>query len=77
MARPSPATDMKRLADQFVTLIREPGWALDYSETSVRTLEEMIDREFADWRPWRHRRVAKKNVPIASLVGAYLGEVKP
>ncbi len=75
MARPSPATDMKQLADQFVTLMRESGWKLDYSDTSVQTLEEMIDRQFADWRPWRRGRVAKKNVPIASLVGAYLGEV--
>ena len=66
---------MKRLADEFVGLMRELDWQLDYSEQSVQTLEEMIDSQFGDWRPWRGGKVAKKNFPVASLVGAYLGEV--
>jgi hypothetical protein len=75
MARPNPGPDMQRLADDFVRSMRDLEWELDYSEQSIRMLEEMIDRQFADWRPWRSGKVAKKNVPIASLVGAYLGEV--
>ena len=66
---------MKRLADEFVRLMRELDWELDFSERSVRTLEEMIERQFEDWRPWRSGKVAKKSLPVASLVGAYLGEV--
>ncbi len=66
---------MQRLADDFVRSMRDFDWELDYSEQSIRMLEEMIDRQFADWRPWRSGKVAKKNLPIASLVGAYLGEV--
>ena len=66
---------MTRLSDEFVGLMRDLDWQLDYSERSVRTLEEMIERQFEDWRPWRGGKVAKKNLPIASLVGAYLGEV--
>jgi hypothetical protein len=75
MARPDPGPDMKRLAAEFVAAMRDLGWELDYSEQSVRTLEEMIEQQFEDWRPWRTGKVAKKNLPIASLVGAYLGEV--
>jgi hypothetical protein len=75
MARPNPEPDMQRLADDFVRSMRDFDWELDYSEQSIQTLEEMIDRQFADWRPWRRGKVAKKNAPIASLVGAYLGEV--
>ena len=75
MARPNPGPDMKRLAEDFVRSMRDVDWELDYSEESIRTLEEMIDHQFADWRPWRNGKAAKKNVPIASLVGAYLGEV--
>ena len=75
MARPDPGPDMKRLADEFARSMRDLDWELDYSEQSVRTLEDMIDRQFTDWRPWRSGKVAKKNLPIASLVGAYLGEV--
>jgi hypothetical protein len=75
MARPDPGPDMRRLADQFVGMMRELEWELDYSEESVRTLEDMIDRQFADWWLWPRKAVAKKNLPIASLVGAYLGEV--
>jgi hypothetical protein len=75
MARPDPGPDMKRLADEFVRLMRDLDWQLDYSEQSVETLEEMIDRQFRDWRPWRRGKVARKNLPIASLVGAYLGEL--
>jgi len=66
---------MQHLADDFVRSMRDFDWELDYSEQSIRMLEEMIDRQFADWRPWRSGKVAKKNLPIASLVGAYLGEV--
>jgi len=66
---------MKRLAAEFVDLMRELDWQLDYSEQSIQTLEAMIERQFADWRPWRIGKVAKKNLPVASLVGAYLGEV--
>jgi hypothetical protein len=66
---------MKRLADEFVGLMRDLDWELDYSEESVQTLEEMIDGQFEDWRPWRSGKVAKKNLPVASLVGAYLGEL--
>lgn len=66
---------MKRLADEFVGSMRHFDWELDFSEQSVQTLEEMIERQFEDWRPWRGGKVAKKNLPIASLVGAYLGEV--
>jgi hypothetical protein len=75
MARTDPGPDMKRLADDFVRLMRDLDWELDYSEESIRTLEEMIDRQFEDWRPWRSGKVAKKNLPIASLAGAYVGEV--
>jgi hypothetical protein len=75
MARPDPGPNMKRLADEFVQSMRDLDWELDYSEQSVRTLEDMIDRQFTDWRPWRGGKVAKKNLPVASLVGAYLGEV--
>jgi hypothetical protein len=75
MARRNPGPDMERLADDFVRSMRDLDWELDYSEESIRTLEDMIDRQFADWRPWRSGKVAKKNLPIASLVGAYLGEV--
>ena len=75
MARPDPGSDMKRLADEFARSMRDLDWELDYSEQSVQTLEDMIDRQFTDWRPWRSGKVAKKNFPIASLVGAYLGEV--
>jgi hypothetical protein len=66
---------MRRLADQFVESMRELGWELDYSEESLQTIEDMIDRQFGDWRPWRRGKTAKKNTPIASLVGAYVGEV--
>jgi hypothetical protein len=66
---------MKRLAEEFVALMRGLGWELDFSERSVRTLEEMVEQQLEDWRPWRSGKVAKKNLPIASLVGAYLGEV--
>jgi hypothetical protein len=75
MARPDPGPDMQRLADEFVRSMRDFEWELDYSEQSIRMIEEMIDRQFADWRPWRRGKVAKKNLPIASLVGAYVGEV--
>jgi len=75
MERPDPGPDMKRLADDFVRSMRDLDFELDFSEQSIRTLEDMIDRQFGDWRPWRRGRVAKKNIPIASLVGAYLGEV--
>src|SRR5439155_21798451 len=75
MARPDPRPDMKRLADEFGGLMRELHWQRDDSEQSVQKLEEMIERQFADWRPWRSGKVAKKNFPVASLVGAYLGEV--
>ena len=66
---------MKRLSDEFVGLMRDLDWKLDYSEESVQTLEEMIEQQFGDWRPWRRGKVAAKNLPVASLVGAYLGEV--
>jgi hypothetical protein len=66
---------MKRLSDEFVGLMRDLDWKLDYSEESVQTLEEMIKQQFGDWRPWRRGKVAAKNLPVASLVGAYLGEV--
>src|SRR3954451_21755504 len=75
MARPDPGPDMKRLAEQFGASMREFGWNLDFSEQSVQTLEAMVEKQFADWRPWRKGKVAKKNQSIASLVGAYLGEV--
>lgn len=66
---------MKRLADEFVGSMRDLDWELDYSEESVQTLEAMIEGQFEDWRPWRSGKVAKKNLPVASLVGAYLGEL--
>lgn len=75
MSRPLPGPDMKRLADEFVVSMRDFGWELDYSERSLQTVEEVIERQFVDWRPWRKGKAAKKNVPIASLVGAYVGEV--
>ena len=65
MARPDPVPDMKRLADEFARAMRDLDWELDYSEQSVRTLDDMIDRQFTDWRPWRSGKVAKKNFPIA------------
>jgi hypothetical protein len=66
---------MRGLAEQFVESMRDFGWELDYSEQSLGAIEEMIDSQFADWRPWRRGKTAKKNEPIASLVGAYVGEV--
>jgi hypothetical protein len=75
MARRDQAPDMQRLAEEFVGLMRDLGWDLDCSEQSVQTLEAMIEGQFGDWRPWRGGKVAKKNLPVASLVGAYLGEV--
>src|SRR5207248_11631908 len=69
MARPDPGPDMKGLAEEFVGLMRDLDWELDYSEQSVHTLEEMIEQQFEDWRLWRSGKVAKKNLPIASLVG--------
>src|SRR3954470_15584980 len=51
MARPDPGSEMKRLAGEFVALMRELDWELDFSEQSVQTLEEMIERQFEDWRP--------------------------
>jgi hypothetical protein len=42
---------MKRLADEFVELMQDLGWELDYSEASVQTLERMITAQFGDWRP--------------------------
>jgi hypothetical protein len=32
--------------------MRDLDWKLDYSEESVQTLEEMIEQQFGDWRPW-------------------------
>jgi hypothetical protein len=66
---------MRRLADAFVGSMRDLDWELDYSEESVQTLEAMIDRQLEDWRPLRSGKVAKRNLPVASLVGAYLGEL--
>jgi hypothetical protein len=73
--RPDPGPDMWRLAEEFVAAMAELGWSLDFSEQSLATLEEMIDNQFSDWRPWRRGKAAKKNLSIASLVGAYTGEV--
>jgi len=75
VAHPDPGPDMKGLADAFVRSMRDLDWGLDYTEESVRTLQEMIDRQFVDWRPRRSGKVAKKNLPIASLGWRYLGEV--
>jgi hypothetical protein len=58
---------MKRLADQFVELMQDLGWELDYSKS-----------ERSDARKHDHRSVRRLEAvgrPIASLVGAYLGEV--
>jgi hypothetical protein len=66
---------MKRMADGFVDQMRDFGWNLDYSEQSLHVLEQMIDQQFADWPPWRRGKAARKYLPIASLVGAYVGEV--
>ena len=66
---------MAKLANEFVEFARESGHELDYSEQSLRTVERIIDSEFADWRPWRRGRAKKASVPVASLVGAYVGEV--
>jgi hypothetical protein len=51
---------MKGLSDEFVGLMRDLDWKLDYSEESVQTLEEMIEQQFGDWRPWRRGKVAAK-----------------
>src|SRR6266567_1441318 len=59
VSRPSPGPDMQRLAEQFVESMRLLGWELDYSEGSLQTVEEMIDGQFADWRPWRRGKAAK------------------
>jgi Uncharacterised protein family (UPF0167) len=65
----------KYLADEFVGLMRDLDLQLDFSEQSLQTLEEMIEQQFGDWRPWRTGKVARKHLPVASLVGAYVGEV--
>ena len=75
MSRPSPAADMAKLANDFVEFARESGHELDYSEDSLRAVERIIDDELADWRPWRRGKAKKAAVPVASLVGAYVGEV--
>jgi hypothetical protein len=75
VSRPSPAADMAKFANDFVEFGRESGDELDYSEASLETVEQIIDAEFADWRPWRRGKAKKANVPVASLVGAYVGEV--
>ena len=75
MSRPSPAADMAKLANNFVEFAQESGHELDYSEESLPTVERIIDAEFADWRPWRRGKAKKAAVPVASLVGAYVGEV--
>ena len=49
---------MKGLAEEFVGLMRDLDWELDYSEQSVQTLEEMIEQQFEDWQPWRSGKVA-------------------
>jgi hypothetical protein len=69
MARPEPGPDMKRLSDEFVGLMRDLDWKLDYSEESVQTLEEMIEQQFGDWRPWRRGKVAAKNLPVGLDAG--------
>jgi hypothetical protein len=66
---------MAKLANDFVDFARESGYELDYSGESLRTVEQIIDAEFADWRPWRRGKAKKAAVPVASLVGAYVGEV--
>jgi hypothetical protein len=66
---------MAKLANDFVDFARESGYDLDYSEASLPTVERIIDAEFSDWRPWRRGKAKKANVPVASLVGAYVGEV--
>ena len=66
---------MAKLANDFVEFARESGYDLDYSEASLGTVEQIIDTEFADWRPWRRGKAKRANVPVASLVGAYVGEV--
>jgi hypothetical protein len=66
---------MAKLANGFVDFARESGYELDYSEASLPTVERIIDAEFSDWRPWRRGKAKKANVPVASLVGAYVGEV--
>ena len=41
MARPNPGPDMQRLAEDFVRSMRDFDWELDYSEQSIRMLEEI------------------------------------
>ena len=67
---------MKRFSDEFVGLMRDLDWKLDYSEESVQTLEEMIEQQFGDWRPWRRGKVAAKNLPVALGVGCCHLEAK-
>jgi hypothetical protein len=67
--------DMGMLAGEFVKHAAEFGYQLDYSQASIAEVERMIDELYTDWRPWRRGKIAKKNLPIASLVGAYVGEV--
>ena len=54
--------------------MRDLDWKLTIQK-NVQTLEELIEQQFGDWRPWRRGKVTAKNLPVASLVGAYLGEV--
>jgi hypothetical protein len=78
MAGESPtdiAGEMRRFATVFVETSARHGFDLDYSPESLTRVEELIDKLFADLRPWRRGKPAKRFANMAPVVGAYVGEV--
>jgi hypothetical protein len=63
MVRPNPGPDMKRLADEFVELMQDLGWELDYSEASVQTLENMITTQFGGLEAVAWRQAGEEEPP--------------
>src|SRR5262245_53079538 len=70
------AEEMQRRADAFVEVAAQHGYALDYAPASLEAVETIIDTLFADAKPWRRGKPAKRYVgTMGPVVGAYLGEV--
>jgi hypothetical protein len=66
---------MAELAEHFVEFARDLGYELDYSESSIQVVEKLVREKLASRQPWSRGKVKKANRPIASLAGAYVGEV--
>jgi hypothetical protein len=66
---------MAQFAEHFVEFASDFGYRLDYSDGSVEVVERLIREQLASRQRWSRGKVKKANRPIASLAGAYLGEV--